>query len=152
MLVLNLGRRLEQSTQDDAHHGVRRVVRNSESGRIRIQTDPLCDTAVRHPDCRLNHADALVGANTNFRIDVGRDRHAHALTIKVKRATGMKKKARQRQICPRCDEELILYRKLPICARCLLIWRGDTFEPISREALGLATLTDYFYSPDADGC
>lgn len=132
--------------------GVWRAVRHGEGGRIGVQSDTLRHSAVGHPDGRVDHADTLVGTDTNFRIDDGRDRYTDALAIKVNRALHMNKKTRQRQDCPRCQEKLILYRKLPICARCLLIWRGDTVEPISREALGLATLTDYFYSPDADGC
>jgi uncharacterized paraquat-inducible protein A len=61
----------------------------------------------------------------------------------------MKKNRAKLRNCPRCQTPLVPYRDRAVCGRCLLIWRGDTFEPISREALGLAALSDYFYQGGA---
>jgi hypothetical protein len=55
------------------------------------------------------------------------------------------KRKRQRRVCPRCRQPLIAHDELKVCAVCLLIWRGDTFEPLTREALGLSSLYDYFF-------
>jgi len=32
-----------------------------------------------------------------------------------------------------------------VCTRCLIIWHGDTFEPLTGEAFGLTSLYDYFF-------
>lgn len=49
------------------------------------------------------------------------------------------------RICPKCQNALVAQGDLQVCPHCLLIWRGDTFEPLTKEALGLTSLYDYFF-------
>ena len=58
----------------------------------------------------------------------------------------MKIRRKPRQ-CPMCRVKLeVLERRSRrlVCRRCLLVWHGDTFEPITQEALGSATFYDLF--------
>jgi len=46
-----------------------------------------------------------------------------------------------------CHEKLELLERrsrLLVCRRCLLVWHGDTFEPITQEALGTSSFYDLF--------
>jgi ribosomal protein L37AE/L43A len=54
---------------------------------------------------------------------------------------------RKPRLCPRCRAKLELLERrsgVLVCRRCLLVWHGDTFEPITQEALGSATIYDLF--------
>ena len=44
--------------------------------------------------------------------------------------------------CPLCHHKLERRSRVWICLHCLIIWHGDTFEPISLETLGRAALDD----------
>ena len=57
----------------------------------------------------------------------------------------MFKRHRHLRSCPRCQRKLICHQGLWVCARCLLIWRGDTFEPLTPHTLGVASMYDYFF-------
>ena len=57
----------------------------------------------------------------------------------------MRRNKDRNRICPKCRSALVAQGDLWVCPRCLLIWRGDTFEPLTREALGLTSLYDYFF-------
>jgi ribosomal protein L37AE/L43A len=46
--------------------------------------------------------------------------------------------------CPLCHHELDRKGIVWICFHCLIIWHGDTFEPVSLETLGRAALDDLF--------
>jgi len=46
--------------------------------------------------------------------------------------------------CPLCHNDLDRKGQTWICLHCLIIWHGDTFEPISFERLGRAALNDLF--------
>lgn len=52
---------------------------------------------------------------------------------------------RRNPVCPRCGTPLVAQNQILVCSRCLIIWHGDTFEPLTGEALGLASLYDYFF-------
>jgi hypothetical protein len=55
-----------------------------------------------------------------------------------------KRRLRRQKTCPRCREKLQVRGNLHLCTRCLLIWHGDTFEPLNRENVGSA-YDDYFF-------
>jgi ribosomal protein L37AE/L43A len=55
------------------------------------------------------------------------------------------KRHRRHRSCPRCQRRLISHQRLWLCTRCLLIWHGDTFEPLTPDSLGVASLYDYFF-------
>ena len=57
----------------------------------------------------------------------------------------MNKRTRHPRTCPRCQRRLAWQGRLRICTRCLLIWRGDTFEPLTQDTLGGTSMYDYFY-------
>lgn len=57
----------------------------------------------------------------------------------------MRRSKDRNRMCPKCHGALVAQGDLRVCPRCLLICRGDTFEPLTREALGLTSLYDYFF-------
>jgi ribosomal protein L37AE/L43A len=46
--------------------------------------------------------------------------------------------------CPLCGEKLERKEAVWICYHCLLIWHGDTFEPIEPGSEGQQALDDWF--------
>ncbi|MBI5867818.1 MAG: hypothetical protein HZB43_05955 [candidate division Zixibacteria bacterium] len=49
--------------------------------------------------------------------------------------------------CPMCRAKLELLEKrsrVLVCRHCLLVWHGDTFEPITQNALGWSHFYDLF--------
>lgn len=57
----------------------------------------------------------------------------------------MRRSEDRNRTCPKCRNALVAQGDLRVCPSCLLIWRGDTFEPLTKEALGLTSLYDYFF-------
>lgn len=46
--------------------------------------------------------------------------------------------------CPRCREKLQWRERVCVCTRCLLIWHGDTFEPLTKDDFS-SQYDDYFF-------
>lgn len=46
--------------------------------------------------------------------------------------------------CPRCQEKLQAREHVWVCTRCMLIWHGDTFEPLTKDDFG-SQYDDYFF-------
>ena len=63
------------------------------------------------------------------------------------RHTNGKRARRTPRVCPRCQQSLARNDGQRICPRCLVIWHGDTFEPLSQDNLGVASLYEFFFRP-----
>jgi len=46
--------------------------------------------------------------------------------------------------CPRCQEKLQTRDRVWVCTHCMLIWHGDTFEPLTKDDFG-SHYDDYFF-------
>lgn len=57
----------------------------------------------------------------------------------------MFKRRKQKRTCPRCQTRLTTQGRVMVCTRCLLIWHGDTFEPLTQDTLHVTSLYDYFF-------